>query len=144
MSKRIYTKYTREILEPVISSSITFAECCRKLGISDKGGSIATIQRNAEKYGIDTSHMLHNAHNKGKEFVTFDNLKRPAHIKKRLIQERGHVCWNCNHTEWMDNPIPLELDHIDGNNRNNNRDNLRILCCNCHALTPTWRSRKRM
>ena len=140
---RRYTKYTKEILEPIVKSSISFAECCRKLNISDKGGSIATIQRNVEKYNLDTSHMLHHAHNKDKELVAFENLSRPPQIKKRLLKEHGHKCWNCNNVEWLGQPIPLELDHIDGNNRNNNRDNLQLLCCNCHALTPTWRSRIR-
>lgn len=143
MSKRKYTRYTKELLEPIVASSISFAECCRKLGISDKGGSIATIQQNVEKFDIDTSHMLNNAHNKDKQFVPFDGLKRAPQIKKRLLQETGHVCWLCKNTEWQGSPIPLELDHINGNNRDNNRDNLRLLCCNCHALTPTWRSRRR-
>lgn len=42
------------------------------------------------------------------------------------------------------NPItgrcPLEVDHIDGNCYNNSRDNLIVLCPNCHALTPTYRA----
>jgi hypothetical protein len=35
-------------------------------------------------------------------------------------------------------PIPIELDHIDGDNQNNNLENLRILCPNCHAQTSTY------
>lgn len=61
--------------------------------------------------------------------------------KALLIAERGHVCESCNNTEWQNNPIPLELDHINGKRKNNRRKNLRLLCCNCHALTPTWRGR---
>jgi hypothetical protein len=30
--------------------------------------------------------------------------------------------------------VQLEIDHIDGNKRNNNLDNLQTLCCNCHRL----------
>ncbi len=36
----------------------------------------------------------------------------------------------------------MELDHIDGDNKNNLKENLRLLCPNCHAKTPTWRKRK--
>jgi len=43
----------------------------------------------------------------------------------------------------MDQPIPLELDHIDGNHQNNALDNLRLLCPNCHSLTPTFRGKNK-
>lgn len=43
----------------------------------------------------------------------------------------------------MDKQIPLEIEHIDGNNKNNNKDNLTVLCPNCHALTDTWRGRNK-
>lgn len=52
--------------------------------------------------------------------------------KKILIKERSHKCECCGLTEWLGSPITLELDHIDGNNRNNVKDNLRLLCPNCH------------
>ena len=87
--------------------------------------------------------MLHQAHNRGKEFVQFDELKKPKDIKRRILSERGHVCECCGFTEWMGQPIPLELEHVSGNNRDNSRENLKLLCCNCHAQTSTWRNRKR-
>ena len=48
-------------------------------------------------------------------------------------------CQWCKLTEWLSQPIKLELDHIDGDNTNNEIDNLRMLCPNCHSMTPTWR-----
>jgi len=33
------------------------------------------------------------------------------------------------------------MDHIDGNTENNAKENLRLLCCNCHALTPTYKGK---
>ena len=41
----------------------------------------------------------------------------------------------------MGEPIPLELDHIDGDRENNSRENCRLLCANCHSQTPTFRGR---
>jgi hypothetical protein len=64
---------------------------------------------------------------------------RLALIKQGVKQ---HRCEICDLSTWLGKPIPLELDHIDGNNKNNELENLRILCCNCHAQTPNWRGRK--
>ena len=47
--------------------------------------------------------------------------------KKLLIKERGHACQECGLTKWRERPIVLELDHVDGNNRNNVKENLRLL-----------------
>lgn len=63
--------------------------------------------------------------------------------KKQLIRIRGHQCENCGSKEWMGLPIPLEVDHIDGNATNNDSKNHRLLCPNCHAQTPTYRGRNR-
>lgn len=71
----------------------------------------------------------------------FDTL---AHQTKRMrvILEQDGKCAHCFNSEWMGKPICFEMDHIDGNNKNNLRSNLEILCPNCHSNTPTWRGRK--
>ena len=38
------------------------------------------------------------------------------------------------------NKVPIELEHIDGNSENNSLDNLKLLCPNCHSLTPTYKA----
>lgn len=59
--------------------------------------------------------------------------------KKRVRIEQDHKCLNCGLGEWMGKPLTLEVDHIDGDNNNNVRENLRALCPNCHSQTETWR-----
>ena len=39
--------------------------------------------------------------------------------------------------------IALELDHINGDNKDNRLENLRYLCPNCHAMTVTYRGRNK-
>ena len=58
-------------------------------------------------------------------------------LRKILFRLYGYACMNCKGTEWNGMPMPLELDHIDGNAGNNMPSNLRLLCPNCHAQTPT-------
>lgn len=60
----------------------------------------------------------------------------------RVILEQDCKCLMCGISEWMGVIISLEVDHIDGDNKNNCRENLRGLCPNCHSLTDTWRGKK--
>lgn len=140
---RNYTIWTKEVLEPIVKESISYAECLEKMKLVKAGGNYANLQRNIDKFNIDTSHMLGQAHNKGKEIKPFEGLIKPFSIKKRLLKELGHKCQKCNNSRWNELPITLELEHIDGNNRNNTRENLTLLCPNCHSQTKTWRNRKR-
>lgn len=81
-------------------------------------------------------------HRKNKRFADFSYNGRGQH-KNALILERGHKCECCNNTEWLGEMITLELEHVDADRKNNTRDNLKLLCPNCHSKTPTWRGRNR-
>ena len=63
-----------------------------------------------------------------------------SYIRRYLFEKYDNKCCKCGWSET--NPasglIPLEVHHIDGNYRNNNEDNLELLCPNCHALTPNY------
>jgi hypothetical protein len=61
--------------------------------------------------------------------------------RRWLLDKRGRRCENCGLREWLNQPIPLEMHHIDGNTDNNDEENLILLCPNCHALTPTHKHR---
>jgi Zn finger protein HypA/HybF involved in hydrogenase expression len=64
-------------------------------------------------------------------------------LRIRLIKEgiKQHECESCEIKDWMNNPISLELDHIDGDRTNHRLENLRILCPNCHSQTLTYRGK---
>ena len=69
-------------------------------------------------------------------------LSISQHIKNWLLEEYGERCSQCGWAEV--NPItkrvPVEVDHKDGDHKNNLLENLRLLCPNCHSLTPTYRA----
>lgn len=72
---------------------------------------------------------------KGKENVSI-------HIRKYLFLINDNKCSKCGWHEINSytNKIPLQIDHIDGNWKNNKEENLQLLCPNCHSLTPTYGS----
>jgi 5-methylcytosine-specific restriction endonuclease McrA len=72
------------------------------------------------------------------ENSTYANISR---LKERLLQENKleYKCAICgNNGRWLDKPLSLQLDHINGNHMDHRLENLRFLCPNCHAQTDTF------
>lgn len=64
-------------------------------------------------------------------------------IRKALSRRSGYKCAVCGLHNWLEQPITLEVDHIDGRHENNLSSNLRLLCPNCHAQTPTYKAKNK-
>lgn len=75
-----------------------------------------------------------------KGYVAGLRIKKP--IRRYMLEKAEYKCQECGWDKI--NPItgssPLEIDHIDGDCSNCKEDNLKVLCPNCHALTPTWKA----
>jgi len=79
----------------------------------------------------------------GASAYTKERLARryPSSRLKRAMSELGmeERCVLCGiEGVWLGEPLPLEVDHIDGDWSDDRRENLRLLCPNCHAITSTW------
>jgi Zn finger protein HypA/HybF involved in hydrogenase expression len=64
-------------------------------------------------------------------------------LRFRILYEQENKCNHCGLDKWLGKDIILELEHKDGNNKNNDRSNLEMICPNCHSLTQTWRGRNK-
>lgn len=83
------------------------------------------------------------AHLEARRVKDVTEAKTDRYRRKCLILTHGHTCMECKNSLWNGVLIPLELDHKDGNSLNNSPSNLRVLCPNCHALTPTYKGKNK-
>lgn len=147
MSKK--RSWTDEQLVRAVSESYTVSDVCRKIGITPIGGNHATVKTHIVRLGLSTLHFLGRGHgttNTGRtleELLVDGSRIGSSSLKSRLWASSllDKKCYECGLTEWMGQPAPLELEHINGKGDDNRLENLTILCCNCHALTPTWKGR---
>lgn len=147
-------KYTEAQLREAVTASRSKRQTLLKLGIKAAGGNYRTLDKAIAHFSIDTSHFKGQGWTQGskpgpkRDTSVYLNNQLPikSHkLKTRLIREGifKHKCYGCGKSRWQGHPIPIELDHINGDHKDNSLCNLRILCPNCHALTPTYRGKNK-
>jgi hypothetical protein len=150
-----FRKYTEQEFKLAVANSRSMRQALSHLNVAPYGGNYDTARKYIKRLGLDTSHWKKQAWMKG---ITPDYLIKPlddylsgkikinSHkLKLRLLRDNvfPHRCMNCKLTAWLGLPIPLELHHIDGNNHNPSKENLQLLCPNCHALTNNYRGKNK-
>jgi hypothetical protein len=140
-----YTKYTKELLQPIVVNSQSVRQVILSLGLKYTGGNYSNISKVIKKLNLDTSHFLGQGWNRGRtgtykrpieDYLSNEHYIHSDKLKKRLIKENyfNYKCYKCNRKTWLGQLIPLELHHKDCNHSNNSLNNLEILCANCHSV----------
>ncbi|MFJ3229490.1 HNH endonuclease signature motif containing protein [Streptomyces sp. NPDC086787] len=153
--ERAGVRWTEEVLQAAVSASTNMCEFLRRLGLEVVGGHHTHISRRIKAYGIDTSHfrrptrrdrpwrprtpealLVEQPPDRARR-IQGDRLKRARTASG--MQERCALCGTAAIRQGC--PLPLEVDHIDGDWRDNRIENLRFLCPNCHSTTDSYRGR---
>lgn len=138
----------REEFIEVCNNSISMAQASVTLGLH-----FNTFKKYALLFGCyKTNPSGKGMVKRGKPKINLDDITSGNYphfqtykLKNRLVKAGilKNVCSECGISEWMQKPLNMELDHIDGNRTNHRIENLRMLCPNCHAQTDTYRSKNR-
>jgi len=88
---------------------------------------------------------------KGKQLTPDESIfSESSHYSNELVKQRilnnnllEYKCVKCNLDSWLGETIVLDLDHINGDNKDNRLTNLRFLCPNCHSQTDTYKGRNK-
>ena len=147
-----FVKYTKEQFIEAVASCFNIRQICIKIGITPRGANYQTVKDYIKIFNLDTSHFTPysaSGNQSSKKIPTevYLNNEHPimsTKLRMRLLKEGllENRCYECGIVQWRGKPLSLELDHIDGNNQNNNLSNLQILCPNCHSQTPTSKGKK--
>jgi hypothetical protein len=154
-------KVSKDQLEEFVKESKCWKDLLKLCGYKNFSNNIY-VQKKVNKFNFDVSHFedytpTPKKYTLDEIFCKNSTYNRGSSLKNHLIK---HFNWdlkcqnsNCaikNITDFKDpdnieNTVPLliELDHIDGDNKNNEISNLRFLCILCHSLTNTYRTKNK-
>lgn len=132
------------LIKELEGNNIPLMEVARVLGIK-----YDTLKKHLNTLGINyrknpnRKGLIHKESRKSLEYILNSNMSNSAK-RIRLIEEgiKEAKCECCGLSEWMGNPIPLELHHKDLNHYNNKLENLAILCSNCHMQAHNYCNNK--
>lgn len=146
--------------ETLFYSSRSVSDLARQLGYKLKDGKVPggvsqIVNRYLDEYQLDKNFLLGQKWAKGKTRESDPILERRAirlelpwdkafafgskvhnqRLLKRLIraEKKKYKCERCKIYEWREEPLVLELHHMNGIHHDNREVNLQILCPNCHS-----------
>lgn len=140
-------RWTDEDLIEAVAKSGTYREVVIALGLSPSSRRTQDrIRYRCNELGIDRSHFrfgfLGSRKHRTDQEIFKNGVQYSATTRRRLLEKIVYECDECGISDWQGRQITLQVEHIDGDQFNNELSNLKLLCPNCHSQTPTWGRQK--
>lgn len=128
-------KYLLERNEEGLAVVATNCLCC--------GMEIAQLSRGSRKYCSLKCAGDYRYITSFIDWYNGDYSPKSSVIRNHLTTMYGYSCSCCGISEWNGKPITLEVEHISGISSDNSKENVCLLCPNCHSQTPTYKAKNK-
>lgn len=138
--------YSKDELSYIINSATSMREVLDKLGYKTPNGrNHIVVKKRIDKFGISCEHFRKVSKSKRTKENVFCNNSTASQATLRRWYSKisdDNLCEICGQTKiWNGKNLTMILDHIDGDNHNNQFFNLRWVCPNCNSQLPTFAGR---
>ena len=147
--------WSKERIQKAVAKTKCWYDCLEELNIPKRGCNWRTLKRKVEKFNIDVSHFnykyakTHNGKHQKKflinktnsEIFKFSPKTSPNSLKSEYIKRflNGVAkCECCGIIDWQNKPLVFQLHHINGDHKDCRKENLQLLCPNCHSQTDNF------
>lgn len=143
-------------LQQLLNESSSFVEVLEKLGLDAYSGNHRTLKQRIKEDSLDVNQLEKKRHERVKQWsiknkiplseimVENSSYCNTKGLKIKLIRNKilEYSCEKCgNKGMWMEEKLTLQIEHKNGNNKDNRLENLCFLCPNCHSQTKTYAGR---
>ena len=144
-----------EVFKAIVQKSNSIREVIAAFNLNVCGAQYDSVKAKMATLGLSTDRFDKTQYSKSAQnsvriplsVILIDNSSYSnfTRLKIRLVKEGllKYRCNICSLTDWLGSKISLQLDHINGNDRDHRIENLRLLCPNCHSQTSNYAGRNK-